>query len=123
VIRVMVADDHPLVRCGLETVLDSAPDLVHCGSADRGDAAVRLALVARPDVLIIDVTMPGGDGIEATRVIRGALPDTRVIVLTWDLAAGGRAVAAGAEAFLLKDVDPIVLLAHIRAGVAPLLPR
>ncbi len=118
-IRVLLADDHPLMRLGLELAIDSAPDLVHCGSADGGFAAVTMALDTTPDVVVIDVTMPGGDGIEATRRIRQLLPDTRVVVLTWLESAEARAREAGADEFLLKDVPPEILLDRIRAVCAP----
>jgi len=118
-IRVLLADDHPLMRLGLEMAIDSAPDLVHCGSADSGFAAVTMALDTTPDVVVLDVTMPGGDGIEATRRIRMLLPDTRVVILTWLESAEARAREAGADEFLLKDVPPEMLLDRIRAVCAP----
>ncbi len=115
-IRVLVADDHPMVRLGLELAISSAPDLVLCGSADNGVTAVTMALDTSPDVVILDVTMPGGDGIEATRQIRRLLPATGVVVLTWRVSAEDEARKAGAHSFLLKDVAPEVLLEHIRAA-------
>ncbi|MDQ2755654.1 MAG: response regulator [Actinomycetota bacterium] len=114
-IRVLLADDHPLMRLGLELAIDSAPDLVHCGSADGGIAAVAMALETKPDVVVLDVTMPGGDGIEATRRIRQLLPATRVVVLTWLESAEVEARESGADDFLLKDVPPEILLDRIRA--------
>ncbi len=119
--RVMIADDHPMVRLGLQSVIDNQPDLVHCGSASRGDTAIAMALEMHPDVVIMDVSMPGCDGIAATREILAVHPDIRVIVLTWHTGPDSRqaALAAGARAFLLKDVDAVDLLAQVRSDAAP----
>ena len=116
VIRVMVADDHPLVRLGLEAVLDDHLDLVHCGSAARGDTAVDLALETEADVVLMDLSMPGLDGISATRQILAARPATRVVMLTWHTEADlvSTALAAGVSAYLIKDVETSDLLAAIR---------
>ena len=115
-IRVLIADDHPLVRLGLEAVLDEHVDLVHCGSAARGDTAVALALETEADVVLMDLSMPGLDGIDATRQILAVRPATRVLMLTWHTEADfvDRALAAGVTAYFIKDVDTSALLAEIR---------
>lgn len=115
-IRVLIADDHPLVRLGLEAVLDDHVDLVHCGSAARGDTAVALALETEADVVLMDLSMPGLDGIDATRQILAVRPATRVLMLTWHTEADfvDRALAAGVTAYFIKDVDTSALLAEIR---------
>jgi DNA-binding NarL/FixJ family response regulator len=80
IVRVVVVDDHELLRAGLVTVLGSGPDIEVVAEAADGPSAVRLAMDHRPDIVLMDVEMPGGDGISATRQIRAALPDTRAFV-------------------------------------------
>jgi DNA-binding NarL/FixJ family response regulator len=129
-VRVAVADDQPLVLEGFATIVSRAPDLDLVGQASEGEAAVRLAREARPDVFLMDVRMPVLDGIEATRRIT-ADPDTtgvKVLILTtFDLDEYVfSALRAGASGFLLKDVGPEALLDGIRvvaAGDALLAPR
>ena len=129
-IRVAVADDQPLVLEGFATVVSRASDLELVGQASDGEAAIRLAREASPDVFLMDVRMPALDGIEATRRIT-ADPDTagvRVLILTtFDLDEYVfSALRAGASGFLLKDVGPEALLEGIRvvaAGDALLAPR
>jgi DNA-binding NarL/FixJ family response regulator len=128
VTRVAIADDQSLVRMGFRMVLEAQPDIEVVGEAADGDEAVELARRARPDVVLMDVRMPGTDGIAATAAITAELPDTRVLVLTtFDLdeyAFGG--LRAGASGFLLKDARPEELLAAIRAvtaGDAAVSPR
>ena len=128
-IRVAIADDQPLVRTGLATMVGHAPDLTVVGSAADGEEAIRLARSARPDVLLMDVRMPKVDGIEATTRI-SADPDTSavkiVILTTFDIDEYVYdALRAGASGFLLKDVVPEALFAAIRvvaAGEALLAP-
>jgi DNA-binding NarL/FixJ family response regulator len=118
VIRVLVADDQELVRVGLRVLLDSEPDLTVVGQAADGLETVRLARSLRPDVVLMDVRMPGVDGIEATRRIL-ADPDltgTRVIVLT-TFEVDEYVFAAlheGASGFLIKDTAPADLLRAVR---------
>ncbi len=129
-VRVAVADDQPLVLEGFATIVSRAPDLELVGQASDGDAAVRLAREAGPDVVLMDVRMPVLDGIEATRRITtdGATGGVRVLILTtFDLDEYVfSALRAGASGFLLKDVGPEALLDGIRvvaAGEALLAPR
>lgn len=104
-VRVMVVDDQALVREGLMTLLDAAPDIVPVAAAADGAEAVRLAARHRPDVVLMDLRMPELDGVEATRRIREAQPDTEVVVLTThaDEASILDALRAGARGYLTKD--------------------
>ncbi len=108
--RVGVADDQPLIRTGLRTMIDHAPDLELAGEAEDGEGAIELARRHRPDVILMDVRMPVVDGIEATRRITADadLADVRVVVLTtFDLDDYVyAAIRAGASGFLLKDAPP-----------------
>ena len=127
-VRVALADDHRVVRVGLEQLLGTFDDVEWVGSADGGEAAVALCTAERPDVLLLDLQMPEVDGIEVTRRLRDASPDTNVVVFTSfsDRDAIVRALDAGAVGYLLKDAEPEELRAAIRAasrGEAPLAPR
>ncbi|MCM4080960.1 response regulator [Paractinoplanes hotanensis] len=128
---VLIADDQPLQRLGFKMLLDGTPGMTVVGEASAGAEAVRMVEQTRPDVVLMDVRMPGMDGIEATRRITGAGSRTHVLILTtFDLDeyvyAGLR---AGASGFLLKDARPEELIAGIRAVaggdsvVAPSLTR
>ncbi|MGZ4274557.1 MAG: response regulator, partial [Solirubrobacteraceae bacterium] len=101
----MVVDDQALVREGLMTLLDAAADIVAVAAAADGAEAVRLAARHRPDVVLMDLRMPELDGVEATRRIREAQPDTEVVVLTThaDEASILDALRAGARGYLTKD--------------------
>ena len=115
-IRVVLVDDQQMVRAGFRMVIDSQPDLTVVGEAGDGAAAVDLLRTTRADVVLMDVRMPGTDGIEATRQVT-ALPDApRVVVLTtFDLDEYVvAAIAAGASGFLLKDAAPEEMLAAVR---------
>jgi DNA-binding NarL/FixJ family response regulator len=127
-IRVLLVDDQPLLRVAFTLVLDSQPDLSVAGEAEDGATAVRLAAELRPDVVLMDVRMPGMDGIEATRRIVEESPDTKVLILTtFDLDEYAFAgLRAGASGFLLKNAQPAELLSAIRsvaAGDAVVAPR
>ncbi|MGI8331706.1 response regulator [Actinomadura scrupuli] len=127
-IRVLIADDEPLLRMAFTMVLEGQPDLEPVGEAGDGTEAVRLARRLCPDVVLMDVRMPGVDGIEATgRIVRDC-PQTRVLILTtFDLDEYAFAgLKAGASGFLLKNALPEELLAAIRsvaAGDAVVSPR
>ena len=117
-IRVAVVDDQALVRAGFRMILEIEPDLAVVGEAADGDTAVALVGSARPDVVLMDVRMPGIDGIEATRrIFTGGAGQTRVVMLTtFDMDEYVyAALQAGASGFLLKDVQPELLVAGIRA--------
>jgi DNA-binding NarL/FixJ family response regulator len=125
---VLLVDDQELVRYGFRLVLDAEPTLDVVGEAGDGEQAAALAVRLRPDVVLMDVRMPGIGGIEATRRITALLPDTRVLILTTfdlDEYAFG-ALQAGASGFLLKDTRPAQLVAAIDAvhrGDAVVSPR
>ncbi|MET7397403.1 response regulator transcription factor [Dactylosporangium sp. NPDC005572] len=128
-IRVLVCDDQVLVRSGFVTILDAQPDIEVVGEAGDGLAAVELALQVRPDVVVMDIRMPGLDGIEATRRLAGpgmAEPVRTLVVTTFNLDEYVyQALRAGASGFLLKDATPQQLVAGVRtvaAGDALLAP-
>lgn len=117
VVRVVIADDQPMIRMGLRMILDHEPDVVTVGEAGDGAAAVDLARRERPDVVLMDIRMPVLNGVEATRLIRAdpALEDVRVVALTTfdDEEYVTGALHAGADAFLLKDTDPTTLITAV----------
>ncbi len=117
-IRILLVDDHPVVRDGLRGILDAEPDLTVVGEAGSGDEAVAAAHAHHPDVVLMDLRMPGLDGAGATGRILAALPRTRVVVLTtYDTDADIlRAVEAGASGYLLKDATRTDLTAAVRAA-------
>ncbi|MEO8519517.1 MAG: response regulator transcription factor [Dermatophilaceae bacterium] len=125
---VLLVDDHPLVRAGLAALIATADDLDVIGESGGGELAVTLAGQLDPDVVLMDLSMPGMDGVEATRRILGAHPQIRVVVLTSfaDQERVADALEAGAVGYLLKDCDGRDVLAAIRSaalGHAPLDPR
>jgi DNA-binding NarL/FixJ family response regulator len=127
-IRVLVADDHPLVRAGLSGLLAASPDCEVIGQAEDGQQAVTLAEQLRPDVILMDLSMPVRDGISATREILESQPAIRIVALTSfaEHTQVKEMLAAGAVGYLLKDCQPSELLSAIRsagAGGAPLDPR
>lgn len=119
-IRVLVADDQPLVRAGLRTILDAQDGIEVIAEASDGGAAVELARSMRPDVCLLDIRMPIMDGLEATRLLAGAeVPDpiAVVVITTFDLDEYVyAALRAGARGFLLKDAGPALLVQAIRAA-------
>ncbi|MFD7311729.1 response regulator [Promicromonospora sp. NPDC059942] len=117
-VEVLVVDDQPLIRHSLRIVVDGAPDLAVVGEAGTGDAAVARAAELRPDIVLMDIRMPGGDGIDATRrILADSGPhETRVLVLSmFELDEYVHAaLRAGASGFLLKDAEPERLVDAIR---------
>ncbi|MET0326485.1 MAG: response regulator transcription factor [Ilumatobacteraceae bacterium] len=121
-ITVLIADDQALVRGGFRALLDAQDDITVVGEAGDGDEAVRLALQVQPDVVLMDVRMPGVDGLAATRRIAGdaRLADVKVVILTtFDLDEYVfEAIRAGAAGFLVKDTEPAELLRAVRTVVS-----
>ncbi len=127
-IRVLLADDHQLVRSGLAALLAGSDDIEVVGTAANGQEAVQLARATGPDVVLMDLVMPVMDGVEGTRRLMAELPATQVVVLTSfsDQERILAALDAGAIGYLLKDVDPAELIAGVRAaarGESPLDPK
>ncbi|MEO3925807.1 response regulator transcription factor [Micromonosporaceae bacterium B7E4] len=116
----MVVDDQPVVRAGFTAIVDGEPDLRVVAEAGDGADALRRARESRPDVVLMDIRMPGMDGLAATRELAGTADGPRVLVLTtFDLDAYVfEALQAGASGFLLKDAQPADLLAAIRVVAA-----
>jgi len=119
-VRVLVVDDHELLRAGLVTVLESDPEITVVGQACDGPSALRAARELCPDVVLMDVEMSGGDGITATARLREEVPAARVLVLTmFDLDDYvTEALRAGAAGFLIKTTDPHDLVARVKACAA-----
>ena len=115
-IRVMIVDDHAIVRKGIRALLTESGGFEIVAEAANGEEAVQRAAETRPDVILMDLLMPGMDGIEATRQIAGRQPQTRILVLT-SFAADNKlfpAIKAGALGYLLKDSSPEELVRAIR---------
>ncbi|WP_433273640.1 response regulator transcription factor [Actinosynnema sp. CS-041913] len=126
-IRVVLADDEAIVRVGVRAVLSAAPDVEVVAEADSGRSAVDAVLAHRPDVAVLDIRMPGLDGLDAAVEIRRAGPDTGTLILTTfaDDAYISRALGEGAGGFVLKTGDPHEIIAGVRAvagGAAYLSP-
>jgi NarL family two-component system response regulator YdfI len=117
-IRVLIADDHLMVREGLRMLLETAPDIALVGEASNGAEAVELARRERPDVILMDLRMPGVDGIEAIGRIRSEGTASAIVVLTTydDETLIRRGLRAGALSYLLKDTDRVALVETIRAA-------
>jgi DNA-binding NarL/FixJ family response regulator len=128
VIRVLLVDDHQLVRAGVTTLLQSDPEITVVGEARNGREAVETVEGTAPDVVLMDLSMPEMDGVEATRAVLAKLPDTKVLVLTSfsDRQRVKEVLAAGAIGYVLKDSEPADLLAAVHAaarGHVPIDPR
>jgi two-component system response regulator DesR len=143
-IRVLIAEDQAMIRGALAALLAGEPDIEVVAQVDRGDSVVPAALESVPDVALIDIEMPGGDGITATGALKRELPSCRVLILTVFGRPGymRRALENGAVGFLLKDAppdqlavavrsvavgekvfDPKLALTALSEGVSPLTPR
>lgn len=125
VLRILLVDDHLLFRKGLARLLDTQPDLEVIGEAADGLEAVERARALRPDLVLMDISMPTSDGFEATRRIKAQMPGVLVVMLTvsGDEADLAEAVRCGADGYLLKDLLPEALFQQLRglaAGEAPL---
>jgi DNA-binding NarL/FixJ family response regulator len=126
--RVLLVDDHQLVRAGLAGLIEAAHDLEVCGQAADGEQAVAAAVADPPDVVLMDLSMPVLDGVEATRRLLAEVPTARVLVLTSfaETARVQDALRAGAVGYLLKDSEPQTLLNAVRSaasGSGPIDPR
>jgi two-component system, NarL family, response regulator LiaR len=127
-ITVLIVDDHLLVRQGVRAFLETQPDIRVLGDAGSGNEAIQLATELVPDVVLMDLVMPGMDGVEATRLLRRASPRSQVLVLTSYHQDEHifPAIRAGALSYLLKDVSPVELAEAVRKaarGEAVLHPR
>ncbi len=116
-IRILLADDHALVRQGLRFILEAQDDMEIVGQAGNGNEAVEMAEKLKPDVVVMDVAMPGLNGVEATRRLSGSLPRTRVLALSMhkDSVYVREILRAGARGYLLKDSGDADLVAAVRA--------
>jgi two-component system, NarL family, response regulator NreC len=117
-IRVLIADDHPVVRSGLRTLLQGDPDLEVVGEAATGDAALQLAATLRPDLVLLDISIPPDDGIATTRRIKGAYPEIVVLFLTVheEESLLHEALRAGAGGYVIKRSEESEILAAIHAA-------
>ena len=117
-IRVLVVDDHTVVRVGLQRLLEQSADIEVVGVADRGERAVTLDAELQPDVVLMDLSMPGQSGIESTRQICARRKDASVVILTasTDRTQVVDAIEAGAVGYLVKDSDPRVLVDGVKSA-------
>jgi two-component system response regulator DegU len=116
IIKVMVVDDHSLIREGLKKLLSLEADLLVVGEAQHGDEVIEKALALQPDVILLDINLPGKNGIELTGELKEKLPEVKVLVLTVDAEQVHvhKIIKAGALGYLLKDVEPAMLTEAIR---------
>jgi DNA-binding NarL/FixJ family response regulator len=116
-LRVLIADDHPIFRHGIRTLLDTTPDLTAVGEAQNGEEAIGLAASLQPDLILMDLQMPGLNGVEAARRILEASPSIRILMVTMfeDDASVFTAMRAGARGYILKDAEKSEMLRAIRA--------
>lgn len=114
--KIVIADDHPLFRSGVRNLLGTTEDLEVVGEASSGDEALELAAALQPELILMDIRMPGLNGIEATRLIKERFPYVEVLVLTMfqDDQSVFTAMRAGAKGYVLKDADETELLQSIR---------
>ena len=115
-IRILIADDHPVFRFGLRALLDAMHDTAVVGEVTTGDEVVALAASLRPDVILMDINMPGMNGIEATRRIRDANLGTRILIVTMlEDDSVFAAIRAGAHGYVIKGAEPAEVLRAIRS--------
>jgi DNA-binding NarL/FixJ family response regulator len=117
ILRVLIVDDHPLFRKGMRTLLDSMPDIEVAGEATSGAEAVEKGLALKPDLILMDLQMPEGGGLEATRRITASDPQIHILVVTLfeDDDSVFAALRAGARGYILKDADEEEMMRAIRA--------
>jgi DNA-binding NarL/FixJ family response regulator len=118
--RILIADDHDVVRTGLRLLLKSSPEFVVVAEASNGEEAVRLAEKQKPDVIIMDISMPGLDGIEATKIIISQNPEVRIIILSVheDEEYAYQVLRAGASGYVLKNAGKKEIFDAIRSALA-----
>jgi DNA-binding NarL/FixJ family response regulator len=115
-IRILIADDHPVFRFGLRSLLNAMPDTEVVGEVTSGEEALALAGSLQPDVILMDINMPGVNGIEATRRIRETNPDVRILIVTMlEDDSVFAAMRAGARGYVVKGAEPTEILRAIRA--------
>lgn len=116
-LRILIADDHPLFRSGMRTLLEAVPEILVVGTAASGDEVIALATTLLPDVILMDLQMPGLGGIEATRRILATQPQIGILIVTMfeDDYSVFTAMRAGARGYVLKDTDEDEMLRAIRA--------
>lgn len=116
-IRVLIADDHPLFRKGMRTLLDSMPETGVIGEATSGQQAIEMALALKPDLILMDLKMPGGGGLSAIGQLSQQMPDARILVVTLfeDDESVFTALKAGARGYVLKDADEDEMMRAIQA--------
>ncbi|MDQ0914408.1 response regulator transcription factor [Paenibacillus sp. V4I5] len=114
--KIIIADDHPIFRSGVRNLLRTTEDLEVVGEASSGDEALKLAEQCQPDLILMDIRMPGLNGIEATRLIKEKFPNIEVLILTMfrDDQSVFTAMRVGAKGYVLKDADEVELMQSIR---------
>jgi DNA-binding NarL/FixJ family response regulator len=118
-IRILIADDHPVFRFGLRTLLSAMADMEVVGEVTTGDQAVAMVDSVGPDVVLMDINMPGVNGIEATRRIRETHPETRILIVTMlEDESVFAAMRAGARGYIVKGIEPAEVLRAVRAVAA-----
>src|SRR5467141_3152957 len=121
--RILIADDHLAVREGLRSLIDPDPDFKVVGEAADGNEAARKALELRPDVIMLDNSMPGMTGLEVARMLRDNLPATKIVFLTLDPGIRDLALATGAAAHISKDQPPQEIMRVVRAAAGLTAPK
>src|SRR5256885_6815296 len=121
--RILIADDHLAVREGLRSLIDPDPDFEVVGEAADGNEAAQKALELRPDLIVLDNSMPGMTGLEVARMLRSNLPQTKIVFLTLDPGIRDLALATGAAAHISKDQPPQEIMRVVRAAAGISAPK